>query len=382
MAERLVVIGGDAGGMAAATQARRLRPTSRSSPSSRARWTSYSACGIPYLVGGDVDDARRPRRPHARRSSASSTRIDVRAAPRGRWRIDLDAREVEVRDHDHDRTYSWASTSCTIGTGARPIRPDLPGIDVDRVHGVQTLDDAADLLEHGRARAGAERVVVVGGGYIGLEMAEAFLRPGRRGHRRRGRRRRSWARSTPTWARSCAEAHARASASTSASACGSTGFEPGAVHTADGPDRRRPRRARPRRRARTPSWPPRPGIDHRRRRAPSRVDRRQRTRPTACGPRATAASRSTSCREPPRAHRPRHRRQQAGPGRRHQHRRRLRHLPRRASAPRSPRCAAPRSPAPGSPSARPTRAGLRVRRRHDRVDDAGPATSRAPSRSR
>src|SRR5690606_37134975 len=63
-----------------------------------------------------------------------------------------------------------------VATGARPLRPPLPGIDHPMVHGVQTLDDAAAL----EARvAGVRRVTVVGGGYIGLEMAEAFVRRGR-----------------------------------------------------------------------------------------------------------------------------------------------------------------------------------------------------------
>ncbi len=64
-----------------------------------------------------------------------------------------------------------------IATGARPLRPDLPGIDHPMVHGVQTLDDAAALEAEVEA-GGVTRVVVVGGGYIGLEMAEAFVQRG------------------------------------------------------------------------------------------------------------------------------------------------------------------------------------------------------------
>jgi NADPH-dependent 2,4-dienoyl-CoA reductase/sulfur reductase-like enzyme len=64
-----------------------------------------------------------------------------------------------------------------VGTGARPLRPDLPGIDLPFVHGVQTLDDAEHLLAHARD-LDCRRVVVVGGGYIGLEMAEAFVSRG------------------------------------------------------------------------------------------------------------------------------------------------------------------------------------------------------------
>ena len=64
-----------------------------------------------------------------------------------------------------------------FATGARPLRPEIPGIDNDHVFGVQTLDDAKVLLERARL-AGSQKVVVIGAGYIGLEMAEAFVRHG------------------------------------------------------------------------------------------------------------------------------------------------------------------------------------------------------------
>src|SRR5690606_17068494 len=140
----------------------------------RGRWTSYSACGIPYLVGGLVDDvgdlvARSPetfRRDHD---------VDVRLGHEVRG-IDLDAREVEAWDDEGGRTVRVGFDELHLATGARPLRPPLPGIDHPMVHGVQTLDDAVAV----EARvAGARRVTVVGGGYIGLEMAEAFVRRGR-----------------------------------------------------------------------------------------------------------------------------------------------------------------------------------------------------------
>jgi NADPH-dependent 2,4-dienoyl-CoA reductase/sulfur reductase-like enzyme len=175
MPERLVVVGGDVGGMAAASQARRRRSDLQIVALEKGRWTSYSACGIPYLVGGDVaelDDlvVRTPQEFRDR------FRIDVRTRNEA-MAIDLDDRVVEVRDHDHGRTYRLGFDHLHLGTGAVPERPPLPGIDGDQVHGVQTLEDAADLLGHvdeGRVR----RVVVVGSGYIGLEMAEAFLNRG------------------------------------------------------------------------------------------------------------------------------------------------------------------------------------------------------------
>jgi NADPH-dependent 2,4-dienoyl-CoA reductase/sulfur reductase-like enzyme len=175
MVDRLVVIGGDAAGMSAASQARRRQPYLEIVALERGGWTSYSACGIPYHVAGDVDDlsnlvARTPEEFRDRQ------RIDVRLHHEVMG-IDLDGRKLEVRDHARERTISIGFDQLMVGTGARPLRPDLPGIDLDGVRGVQTLDDASALLAYARQNRSGD-VVVVGGGYIGLEMAEAFLRRG------------------------------------------------------------------------------------------------------------------------------------------------------------------------------------------------------------
>src|ERR1700694_326804 len=175
MADRLLVIGGDAAGMAAAAHARRQRYDLEIVALEMGRWTSYSACGIPYLVGGSVSslDDLVARTPQEHRDTYL---IDVRTQHEA-MAVDLDARRVEVRDHEHERTYHLGFDLLHIATGATPIRPPLPGIDSDMVHGVQTLTDAAHLLEHAQS-ASVSQVVVVGGGYIGLELAEAFRRRG------------------------------------------------------------------------------------------------------------------------------------------------------------------------------------------------------------
>ena len=175
VAERLVVIGGDAGGMAAATQARRLRPDLDIVALERGVRTSYSACGIPFLIGGEVDrlDDLVARTPQQLREGH---RIDVRLRHEA-MAIDTAKREVEVRDHDHGRTFRLGFDHLMLGLGARPRRPSMPGIDLPHVHGVQTLDDGARLLETAERGHGRD-VVIVGGGYIGLEIAEAFLRRG------------------------------------------------------------------------------------------------------------------------------------------------------------------------------------------------------------
>jgi NADPH-dependent 2,4-dienoyl-CoA reductase/sulfur reductase-like enzyme len=174
--ERLLVVGGDAASMTAASQARRLRPPEdlQIIALERGRHASYSACGIPYWIGGTVSsvDTLLVRTPEAFRHKQA---IDLRLRHEAVG-LDLDRREVLVRDHDRDRELRTGYDQLVIGTGAVPVRPPLPGIDAPGVYGVQTLDDGEAV--RAALDAGARRAVVVGGGYIGLEMAEAFVQRG------------------------------------------------------------------------------------------------------------------------------------------------------------------------------------------------------------
>jgi NADPH-dependent 2,4-dienoyl-CoA reductase/sulfur reductase-like enzyme len=172
---RLIVIGGDAGGMSAASQARRLDDKLEIVALERGRHTSYSACGIPYVVGGVVDelDDLVVRRPEEFRDKY---RIDARTEHEA-TAIDLDQGRVEGRNLTTNRPFHLGFDQLLIATGARPKRPDLPGVDLPFVHGVQTLDDGEHLLKHA-TETRCRDIVVVGGGYIGLEMAEAFVQRG------------------------------------------------------------------------------------------------------------------------------------------------------------------------------------------------------------
>ena len=168
---RTVIIGGDAAGMSAATRIRAARPDAEVIVLERSRFTSYSACGIPFLVGGRVAggvDALVVRSPGEHRRRGIDVRIHHEALA-----IDLDAGEVEVLDQHAGATNRLGFDELMIATGGAPVRPDLPGIDLPLVHGVQDLTDAEALLS--LADDGCRRIVIVGGGYIGLEMAEAYV---------------------------------------------------------------------------------------------------------------------------------------------------------------------------------------------------------------
>jgi NADPH-dependent 2,4-dienoyl-CoA reductase/sulfur reductase-like enzyme len=161
--------------MTALSQVRRRRRDLEIVVLEKGDWISYSSCGIPYLVGGEIGelDDLVVRRPQEFRDKLL---VDVRVKHEVKS-IDLAQRQLEVRDHVHQRTIKMGFDELLVATGATPIRPDLPGIDSPDVRGVQTLADAGALLDHA-ATIECRHVVVVGSGYIGLEMAESFIRRG------------------------------------------------------------------------------------------------------------------------------------------------------------------------------------------------------------
>ncbi|MGY1622541.1 FAD-dependent oxidoreductase [Geodermatophilus sp. SYSU D00965] len=165
-AERLLVIGGDAAGMSAAAQARRLRGAADLAITvlEQGDEVSYSACGIPYWVGDVVPDRDRliARTPH----EFAAQDIDVRTGTRAEA-IDLDAGTVRTGT---GQTLGY--DALVVATGGRPLRPPVPGLDADGVHGVHRLADGAAI--RAAVAAGARRAVVLGGGYIGLEMADVL----------------------------------------------------------------------------------------------------------------------------------------------------------------------------------------------------------------
>lgn len=165
-----MVIGGDAGGMSAAAQARRLRSIDDLEivVFERGSFTSFAACGLPYLVGGEVADADDlvARTPEAFRASGIDARTRHEVVS-----IDTAGRTVQVRDLDRDTTSVEPYDELLVATGAVPVRPPFPGIDATGVFDLRTIPDAVAL---DAAVRGARRAVVVGAGYIGLEVAEAF----------------------------------------------------------------------------------------------------------------------------------------------------------------------------------------------------------------
>ena len=174
MTRKLIIVGGVAGGATAATRARRLDENAEIVLFERGKHISFANCGLPYHIGGEI--ARRrdlllqtPAGLSKRFGLDIRTRCEVLS-------IDRAARSVLVRDLAAGREYEERYDALLLSPGAQPLRPDLPGCDDPRVFTLRDLPDLDRLKQ--RVDDGAQDALVVGGGFIGLELAENLRRRG------------------------------------------------------------------------------------------------------------------------------------------------------------------------------------------------------------
>lgn len=168
MAKRLVVVGGGAAGMSAASAARRTDPELEITVLESGPFPSYGVCGIPYYLSGVVPDAQ-SLVSYPAEEFRERRRIDLRLeSPVAS--IDLMGQQVVTESGE-----VLAFDALVLALGARPIVPRIPGVDDPRVVTIRRLDEAIAL----RSRlAGVRRAVVIGAGYVGLEMAESLCESG------------------------------------------------------------------------------------------------------------------------------------------------------------------------------------------------------------
>jgi NADPH-dependent 2,4-dienoyl-CoA reductase/sulfur reductase-like enzyme len=172
---KIVIVGGVAGGASAATRARRLDEQAEIVLFERGPYVSFANCGLPYYVGNVIKERAKlavqtPGSLHARFN------LDVRVSSEV-VAIDATAHEVTVRNLETGETYTEAYDKLLLSPGAAPVRPPLPGAELDHVltvRGIPDVDRITELLSQHDAR----RCVVVGGGFIGIEMAENLCERG------------------------------------------------------------------------------------------------------------------------------------------------------------------------------------------------------------
>jgi NADPH-dependent 2,4-dienoyl-CoA reductase/sulfur reductase-like enzyme/rhodanese-related sulfurtransferase len=173
--KRVVIVGGVAGGASAAARARRLSEHSQIILFERGPHVSFANCGLPYFVGGEIHE-RDELLLQTPESLKARFNLDVRVNAEV-LKIDRLARRVHVRDLAQGREYDEAYDALILSTGAAPLRPPIPGIERPGHFTVRTIPDVEHILAW-LPTGQAGRAVVVGGGYIGLEMAEQLHRRG------------------------------------------------------------------------------------------------------------------------------------------------------------------------------------------------------------
>ena len=167
----LLIIGGSDGGIAAALRARELDPAVEVTVVVADAYPNFSICGLPYYLSGDVPDWRDLA--HRTTSDLEQTGIQLRLDHTAQA-IDPAGKQVTVTSQHGERQLGY--DRLVIGTGAVPVRPPIDGLDLPGVHVLHTMGDTFRL--HQALTGDTRSAIIVGGGYIGLEMAEAFTARG------------------------------------------------------------------------------------------------------------------------------------------------------------------------------------------------------------
>lgn len=169
---RIVIVGGVAGGMSAATRLRRLDADAEIIVLEKSGHVSYANCGLPYFVGGIIEEEKSlflqtPESLHAR------FRLDVRVSTEA-TNINASAMTIEVLDHSSGEISEISYDKLILSPGANPVTPPIPGI--EHAITLRTVEDVEKIVAQVNQRP--QNAVVIGGGFIGLEVAENLVHKG------------------------------------------------------------------------------------------------------------------------------------------------------------------------------------------------------------
>ena len=166
---KVVIVGGVAGGATAAARIRRLDEQAEIVVFERSGYISYANCGLPYYIGGVIED---PEELTLQTPASFFSRFRIQMKVRHEvTAIHPDRKTVAVRNLETDEAFEERYDKLLLSPGAKPVRPDLPGIDSGRVFTLRTVEDTfriKDYVNENKPRS----AVMVGGGFIGLEVAE------------------------------------------------------------------------------------------------------------------------------------------------------------------------------------------------------------------
>ena len=169
MTKKILIVGGVAGGASAAARLRRLDETAEIIMFERGNYISFANCGLPYYIGGEIKN-RDDLLLQTPESFKRRFNVDVRIRNEV-TAIDPGKKQIDVKNLSTDETYTESYDKLILSPGAEPLRPPIPGIDSDRIFTLRNVPDT-DLINDFIDKHKPERAVVVGAGYIGLEMAE------------------------------------------------------------------------------------------------------------------------------------------------------------------------------------------------------------------
>ncbi|MCX7857926.1 MAG: FAD-dependent oxidoreductase [Deltaproteobacteria bacterium] len=175
MKERIIVIGGNAAGMSAASAAKRIKKDSEVIVLEKDRFISYASCSLPYYLSDDIRDieqliALRPEAAERERGLKVLTGKEV-------YEIDVSKSEIHFRSKETKQDETLKFDTLVLATGASPLVPDLPGIEAEGIFTLRTLQDGLEIKKFINENKPSQ-AVIIGGGYIGIEISESFVKKG------------------------------------------------------------------------------------------------------------------------------------------------------------------------------------------------------------
>lgn len=169
MSKKVLIVGGVAGGASCAARLRRLDEFAEIIMFEKGEYISFANCGLPYHIGG-VIPKRESLLLQTPEKFYNRFKVDVRTQNEV-LSIDRDKKQVTVKDHRQGKTYVESYDILVLSTGSTPVRPPIKGIDHPKVMTLWTMPDMDKIMETIRQES-VKKAVVVGGGFIGLEMVE------------------------------------------------------------------------------------------------------------------------------------------------------------------------------------------------------------------